>query len=410
MLNQLLRQELQENRKQGIFVNRLRQEIGKSRRLANRLCRSAIFGSKHHNRRMLIRVIVQRLHDCQNIQAIDNRHRMVKEYHVVMVTPELFNRLHTVRNRIEAGQCFFYKSAHHAQIHGHIVNGQNRCIRCKEMNGLVFGHMHEFVVPRLKITHQLVFDDFLRDCNFDNRKPIRNMATPDCTAESAHQHLDKRQRSPRPADARIRHINHQVNLLSTFFTVFVFGPAVTNLNNVCTVDDQAFCVEQDITYNLPQARFIAFKLSRNRRIDQQFELHRLFAVTGSTVAITEDRKQVVFLDRNFKAVRADFVHVQNIVRKQKQFLARSAHFRNVFLERRISRFPQDNRAHIQDIHRRIANILAHGIHHAQAIQFVAYQMSLQVRFPIPANQEESNSKARQEQQHQESDNPEHQER
>ena len=118
-------------------MNRLRQEIGKASRLTNRLCRSAIICRKHHNRSMLIRMIVQRLHNGQNIQAIDNRHRVVKEYNVIMVAPELFNRLHAVRHRIKAGQGFFHETAHHAQIHGHIVNGQDRRIRSKEMNGLV---------------------------------------------------------------------------------------------------------------------------------------------------------------------------------------------------------------------------------------------------------------------------------
>ena len=150
-LNQFLRQELLEARKQNLFANRLCNIIRET------FIHVLIFGvdhsicGKHHDRCIRIRTLCKLSHLAERFDTIHHRHHVIQEYNIVVILFNEFQGFGPIDCRINLNLGIFEKARKNLQVHLHVVSQKNSCIRRNKFFVSSIHNIHLLLVQLIKI-------------------------------------------------------------------------------------------------------------------------------------------------------------------------------------------------------------------------------------------------------------------
>ena len=181
---------------------------------------------------------------------------MVQEHDIVMFTLELFERLHTVIYGIHVDFRFLEHAAHHAQVHKHGIDRQDRRSRRAEVTGTVAGRKLQLIVAPLEFPNRFISRHLLRQDNHKGRLVVQQGIQPQFALHQEHQPPRQSQSDSRPAASRIGHLDNQVDIAAIPFAVFFDDAFVIDENIRHRTRRELFRIEEDVPQNLSDTDFV----------------------------------------------------------------------------------------------------------------------------------------------------------
>ena len=164
-MNQVLRQELLQSRKQNFLAHWLRDVIREAfvhieiLGIHHRIC------GKHHHRSYGIRIFFQFLHLTEGFDTIHHRHHVIQENHIIMLFLYIPQRFRSVDSHIDLDFRFLEESRKDLQVHLHIVGNKDARIgRLEALMGLAH-RLLVLLVQLRKITDRRFVADLLQKPN-----------------------------------------------------------------------------------------------------------------------------------------------------------------------------------------------------------------------------------------------------